>query len=108
MDNFAIIYKILKALEKAMDTEEFDMSMISCDRLGVAYPRWEKIMIMLVKAGYLEGVAFDQCMSDYSPKIQKPIQPVITLKGLEYLADNTLMKKAANVIKGMKEAIPRM
>lgn len=30
MDNFTVIYKILKALEKAMDYDEFDIAMISC------------------------------------------------------------------------------
>lgn len=49
---------------------------------------------------------FDQCMGDYSPHIEKPIAPVITLKGLEYLNDNTFMKKAANALKGIKDVIP--
>ena len=108
MDNFTIIYKILKALEAAMDFEAFDVSKISHERLGISYERWEKILIMLTKSGYIEGVFYDPCASDYSPKIEQPIQPVITLKGLEYLADNTLMKKAANILKGIKETIPEL
>lgn len=66
----------------------------------------KKIMIMLAKTGYIEGVVFDQCMGDYSPHIEKLIAPVITLKGLEYLNDNTFMKKAANALKGIKDVIP--
>lgn len=31
---------------------------------------------------------------------------VITLKGLEYLSENTLMKKSANIVKGIKETVP--
>ncbi len=106
MDNFTIIYKILKSLEQAMDYDDFDINTISHTRLNVSYQRWEKIMIMLAKSGYIEGVIYDQCGSDYSPHIEKPITPVITLKGLEYLSDNSLMKKAANVLKGIKEVIP--
>ena len=106
MDNFTIIYKILKSLEQAMDYDDFDINTISYTRLNVSYQRWEKIMIMLAKSGYIEGVIYDQCGSDYSPHIEKPITPVITLKGLEYLSDNSLMKKAANVLKGIKEVIP--
>lgn len=105
MDNFSIIYKILKTLEKAMDYDEFDISRISHTRLDISYQRWEKILIMLAKAGYIEGVIYDQCSGDYSPRIEQPIQPVITLKGLEYLSENTLMKKAANVAKGIKDVI---
>ena len=33
MDNFNIIYKILKQLEKAMDYDEFDMETVSAERL---------------------------------------------------------------------------
>lgn len=106
MDNFTVIYKILKTLEKAMDYEEFDTAQISCEQLNISYQRWEKILIMLVKSGYIEGVAYDQCSGDYSPHIVKPIFPVITLKGLEYLNDNSAMKRAANILKGIKETVP--
>ncbi|MDO4647421.1 MAG: YjcQ family protein [Eubacteriales bacterium] len=106
MNNFAVIYKILKALEKAMDLEEFQASSISPERLGISRERWEKILIMLVKSGYIEGVIYDQTMSDYSPRIVEPITPVITLQGLEYLEENSLMKKAANIMKGIKETVP--
>ena len=106
MDNFTIIYKILRALEQAMDYDEFDVNKISHTRLNITYQRWEKILIMLSKSGYIEGVAYDQCGSDYCPHIEEPISPVITLKGLEYLSDNSLMKKAANILKGIKETVP--
>ena len=56
MDNFTVIYKILKALEQAMDYDEFDISRISHTKLNISYQRWEKIMIMLAKTGYIEGV----------------------------------------------------
>lgn len=42
MDNFTIIYKILKALEQAMDYDEFDVNKISHTRLNITYQRWEK------------------------------------------------------------------
>lgn len=106
MDNFTVIYKILKLLEQAMDYEEFDVNKISHTRFGISRQRWEKILIMLAKEGYIEGVVYDQCLDEYSPHIEEPITPVITLKGLEYLNDNSLMKKAANVMKGIKETVP--
>ncbi len=106
MDNFSVIYKILKALEQAMDYDEFDVNKISHARLNISHQRWEKILIMLAKSGYIEGVIYDQCSGDYSPHLEQPIQPVITLKGLEYLSDNTLMKKAANIAKGIKDVVP--
>nr|DAL96676.1 MAG TPA: YjcQ protein [Caudoviricetes sp.] len=61
---------------------------------------------MLAKSGYIDGIIYDQCGGDYCAHIEEPIAPVITLKGLEYLSDNTLMKRAANVMKGIKEVVP--
>lgn len=106
MDNFNIIYKILKALEAAMDYDEFDNNIISYEKLHITYNRWESIMIMLSKEGYIDGIIYSQCMNDYSPVLEHPIQPVITLKGLEYLADNSIMKKVAKAAKGIKESVP--
>lgn len=106
MDNFTYIYKILRALEKAMDCEEFEISSISHVRLNISYQRWEKIIIMLSQSGYITGINYNQTLSDYSPHLTEPITPIITLRGLEYLNDNTLMKKAANIAKGIKGVIP--
>lgn len=106
MENFKVIYRILKALEQAMDYEEFDVNKISHTKMNISYQRWERIMIMLAKSGYIEGVIYDQCGSEYCPHIEEPIQPVITLKGLEYLEENSLMRKTANVMKGIKDTIP--
>ena len=106
MDNFTIMYKILKALEKALDFEEFDLRTIAPEKYGITHTRWERLLIMLVKAGYIEGVSYDQCFADYGPRIVEPIKPIITMKGLEYLADNSMMKKAAELAKGIKEVIP--
>lgn len=103
MDNFSIIYKILKALEKAMDYDELDINAISHERLNISYQRWEKILIMLAKSEYIEGIVYG---SDYSSHLLQPIYPIITLKGLDYLSNNSLMKKAANIAKGIKETIP--
>ena len=88
-----------------MDYDEFDVTQISAERLNISHQRWEKIMIMLAKAGYIEGVIYDQLAADYSPHIEEPIAPVITLRGLEYLSENSLMRKAANIAKGIAEVI---
>ncbi len=47
MDNFGVIYKILKIIEKAMDCEEFDFQQISDGCLGVSRYRWGKSLEML-------------------------------------------------------------
>lgn len=101
MDNFKIIYKILKHLESMMDCEYTDISAISHKRLGITKERWEQILIILHKNGYIEGIVSTQTLGDDKPHIVEPIKPIITLKGLEYLAENSLLKKAGNMLKGI-------
>ena len=103
MDNFKVIYKILKILEAAMDAQEFDEDLLSPSLFQISRERLDAILIMLLKDGYItgiipvrfggvSGVTFDDAR--------------ITIKGLEYLAENTFMKKAANIAKGIADMIP--
>lgn len=105
MDNFKIIYKILKILEKSMDVEDFDKDLLSAEQLGISYARWCRIMNMLVSNDYITGVEVWNSMDCNHPKAALT-RPELTLKGLEYLEENTFMKKAADLAKGIKEVIP--
>lgn len=42
MNNFKIIYKILWELEKNMGNEDFDISIISAEKLKISFGRWEQ------------------------------------------------------------------
>ncbi|MEE3449837.1 MAG: YjcQ family protein [Acutalibacteraceae bacterium] len=105
MDNFTIIYQILKTLEKAMKLEEFDKNDISAESLKIPVPLWSRIIKMMFDSGYITGVDIWQSYDCGYPKVSL-IRPEITLKGLEYLNDNSIMKKIANTLKGVKEVIP--
>lgn len=104
MDNFKIIYKILKILEKSMDYEEFDTEAISPETLKISQNRWNAIMGMLIDNGYVKGAFQVTSLGGNGIKIGRDAQ--ITLKGLEYLNDNSFMKKAAEVAKGISDFIP--
>lgn len=106
MDNFKIIYRILKYLEQSMDCEMPDFEPISAARLDISNERWERLLFMLVESRYIEGLVFTQNLADTRPMLCKPIAPRITLKGLEYLAENGLMQKAYNLMKGIKDITP--
>lgn len=105
MDNFKIIYRILKNLEKAMELEEFDKNSISAESLGIPFPLWCRIMKMIVDSGYVTGVDVRNTFDCSYPKATL-VRPEITLKGLEYLNENAIMKKVANFFKGIKESVP--
>lgn len=102
MDNFNIIYKILKQLEKAMDYDELDMDFVSAEHLKISENRLMKIWEMLSKEGYVEGIYVKYGVQ--GDMVTSVSNPRITLKGIEYLSENSLMKKAANTAKGIIEA----
>lgn len=106
MDNFKVIYRILKHLEASLDCVYPDMSVISAAALNISHERWEQLLIELQLNGYIRGLVFAQSMSDSRPHLTEPIKPTITLAGLEYLANNTTLKKAGNILRGLKEIIP--
>lgn len=109
MDNFKYIYRILKALDDGMDFEEFDFVRISPEIIGLSRERWEQLLIQLQKSGYVEGLNIRQYVRQI-PRILPPISPRITLKGLEYLHENSIMQNmkaaAAGIVGTAANLIP--
>lgn len=104
MNNFKVIYKILKLIEASMDFEEFDEFCISPENLGISKERWKIIMNELVNEGYIKGVSLIPIVGSSTKEI-KIIKPILTLKGMEYMEENSMMKKAANVAKGIIDIV---
>lgn len=101
MDNFKIIYKILKYLEQNLDYEETDITPISAVKLKITEQRWEQLLIMLYNEGYINGIVVSKVVGENKYHIVEPIQPNITLKGLEYLEENSMMHKAKEFARGI-------
>ena len=104
MDNFKIIYKILSVLEKSMDLENVDTERISSNNLGISQQRWNKYMEMLLDAGYIKGVTIQKYVTGETNVDAEDIR--ITLKGLEYLSENSIMQKMYKAAKGITDLIP--
>lgn len=100
MEEFNQIYYILQILKKAMDVEEFEKELISSEAIKVNYPKWCRLMAMLANNGYVSGVSVWNSLDCQYPKIEL-VRPEITLKGLEYLEENSMMKKVSKVAKGV-------
>lgn len=103
MDNFTAVYKILSTLEKAMDIPEFDGSIINADMLGVSDTRFAHYIEMMSDVGYIKGASIKQ---DITGRRCETTNMRITLKGLEYLQENSIMKKVYKAIKGIEEIVP--
>ena len=106
MDNFKAVYRILSALEKAMDVPEFDVSQIGPDALGVSRQRWGRYIEMMADVGYIKGVAITETIAGDVIVDADSIR--ITLKGLEYLQENGIMRKLYNVAIGIKDIAPTL
>lgn len=85
-----------------MDYEEFDSESFNAETFGTNKNRFTALIIQLQKSGYIEGLNI-RCHKVVGTQILPPIKPVITIKGLEYLNENSLMKKAAELAKGIVE-----
>lgn len=55
MEDFRIIYRILKYLQQSMDFEEFDCVGFTAERFGTNPNRFQALLIQLQKAGYIEA-----------------------------------------------------
>ena len=104
MDDFRIIYRILKYLRDSMDYEEFDSESFNAVTFGTNNNRFNALIIQLQKSGYIEGLTIKQMLRQ-PPLPLPPLSPRITIKGLEYLNDNGMMKKAADIAKGIAEIL---
>lgn len=104
MDNFKAVYQILSTLEKAMDLPEFDANQIGPDALRVSEERWARYIEMMLDVGYIKGVNIGRSINGSLMVDAHSMR--ITLKGLEYLQENSIMRQMYNVAKGIKEIIP--
>lgn len=101
MDNFKAVYKILTALEKAMDLPEFDIEQINHEALGVSAERWARYIEMMYDVGYIKGVELRKSILGETIVNCKDMR--ITLKGLEYLQENSIMAKIQKAAQGITE-----
>ncbi len=106
MDNFKAVYRILSALEKAMDLPEFDISQIGASMLGVSEQRWARYMEMMVDVGYIKGVRIQSNIAGELMVENDDIR--ITLKGLEYLQENSIMQRLYKTAKGIRDVMPNI
>ncbi|MFV0379479.1 MAG: YjcQ family protein [Anaerorhabdus sp.] len=106
MRQFKIIYKILSHLANSMDYKEVDTDYITAQSLGISEEMRNSIIILLLENEYIKGVEVKEYVHSTKPTITNLNNIKITLKGLEYLEENTTMKKLYNLAKGIKDTTP--
>lgn len=86
-DDFKIILDILTILEREMDSHVYDPKTLTAEMFGISAARFGAIMVMLIQAGYIDGVEYTKDR-DGRIFIRETKYLRLTLRGLEYLRDN--------------------
>ena len=107
-DYFVIAAKILdylyKCLKKGIAPE---LELLSPEALGINESYWNYIFHNLSEYGYITGVISKKLIGN--PEVQVKLQYNklrITPPGIEYLAENSTMKKALETLQTIKDLIP--
>ena len=103
-DMHVVMYKILKYLYECLKQgKEARDDKYCAGRMGINEKYWTAIMLELIERDYVRG--FKVARYDDSVSII-PAEPAITMLGVEFLLDNSMMKKAHDFIVDMKNFIP--
>ena len=104
-DDFKIIYKILISLEHAMDCPNFSISESGIDASSISRERLCRYYEMLQDAGLIKNADLHvDITGEMFVRNEKKIR--ITLKGLEYLHENSIMRKLYNAAKSITDLMP--
>jgi len=101
MDNLKIVYKILVGVEASMDNPVFDSTFL--DALKISEERRNRILQSMIDDGLIDGFARVNYTGGYGFKV---IEPRLTIKGMEFLQENSTMQKIKNGLKDVKDITP--
>lgn len=107
-DYHVIVYQILAYLYQQLKKgADVDSSKLTHDSnfLSINKKYWRYIMISLLNEGYIGGIVVEETI-DEVVEIYNLEKCQITLRGIEYLTDNSTMEKAKNFFKDVKDIVP--
>ncbi len=95
-DMHVVIFKILAYIYDCMKSgKPVDKSVIECEPLEIPESYWTQIMRELVEHGYVSGITVK---STTAKDIVLLSDPKVTLDGVEFLMENSMMSKAARLV----------
>lgn len=104
-DYFVIVFRILTYLYQCfMAGEDADVDMFGPDAMRINSGYWCNAMESMSNEGYVTGVVMAPRLG--SVQGMKLVNLKITQKGIDYLQENSKMKKVADFLKSAKEIIP--
>lgn len=88
MDNLKIVYKVLVGIEASMYSNRFDG--IFLEALKIPEERRNRILQSMIDEGLIDGFERVNYAGGYG---FKAIEPRLTIKGMEFLQENSTMQK---------------
>ncbi|MBP2057220.1 hypothetical protein J2Z60_000384 [Lactobacillus colini] len=103
---FNVAYKILLYLKDCYEQGvDVDPDVLTPKNIGISDKQFLLTLKMLIEDGYIKGVSISPVIQ--GPDIINNIQNAYaTSAGLQYLAENSMMKKVYNIAKEARDWIP--
>lgn len=103
-DMHVVIYKILSYLYECMKIGvNPSVRRVGASELGIPDDYWTQIVAQLVERGYVSGVSVTRTTSGDVVNFSKPS---VTLDGVEFLMENSMMGKAKTFLQDVKATVP--
>lgn len=100
------VYKVLKRIHAAEQLDETDPGMFAPEVFDIDAAQRDRIMAMLQAEGLIDGVIVRKYVGQRRETVLIDWQALqVTLKGLQYLEENSAMRRAAEEAKGIVGAI---
>ncbi len=103
-DMYVVMYKILAYLYDCMKKgAEPNEAMFSSDALAIPHEYWMDVVEELVDHGYVKGIAVQRFLGGRGIDIDRPR---VTMEGVAFAQENTMMARAKQFLQDAKAAIP--
>lgn len=103
-DMYVVMHKVMAYIYGCMKKgAEPDPDMYSADALGVPKAYWDAVMDELVGHGFVAGISV---ISSPYGLIVDPKRPRVTMEGVAFLEENSMIGKARAFLKEAKSVIP--
>ncbi len=104
-DYFIIAHRILAYLYECFKAgEKPDADAFGPDALKINNGYWVNVMESLSNEGYVKGFNISETLAGSRNVVL--VAPRITQKGIEFLQENSMMAKAKEFLRTIKETIP--
>ena len=103
-DMYVVMYKIICYLYDCMKKGAApDLAAYDHRALMIPEAYWAKIMLELIDHGYVKGFVTAR---SYDPPLITPTDPSVTLEGVAFAQENSMMAKARQFLVDVKASVP--